>query len=116
MQSSTEGVDCSNLDVFKELMDVQCDWLELCVEIHGDEICCFHYTEIEMCALLTCPEVERLWTCQPTGHQLQEGAEGVEDPGAEEVDDLGTHDVGQCGVLLEQYTCNSGFSGIVLLV
>ena len=39
-----------------------------------------------MCALLT---------CQPTGHQLQEGAAGVDDPGAEEVEDLGTHDVGQ---------------------
>ena len=52
-------------------------------------VCCFHYTEIEMCALLT---------CQPTGHQLQEGAEGVEDPGAEEVDDLGTHDAGQVGL------------------
>ena len=51
-----------------------------------------------MCALLTCQEVEKLWTCQPTGHQLQEGAEGVEDPGAEEVDDLGTHDVGQVGL------------------
>ena len=39
-----------------------------------------------MCALLT---------CQPTGHQLQEGAAGVDDPGAEEAEDLGTHDVGQ---------------------
>ena len=45
--------------------------------------------KIEMCAMLT---------CQPTGHQLQEGAEGVEDPGAEEVDDLGTHDLGQLGL------------------
>ena len=30
-----------------------------------------------------------------TGHSLEEGVEGVEDPGAEEAEDLGTHDVGQ---------------------
>ena len=50
------------------------------------------------CALLTCPEVEILWTCQPSGHQLQEGAEEGDDPEAEKVDDLGTQNVGQCGV------------------
>ncbi len=43
-----------------------------------------------MCALLT---------CQPTGHQLQEGAAGVDDPGAEEAEDLWTHDVGQVGLM-----------------
>ena len=47
-------------------------------------------SKIEMCALLT---------CQPTGHQLQEGAAGVDDPGAEEAEDLGTHDVGQVGLM-----------------
>ena len=31
--------------------------------------------------------------------QLQEGGEGVEDPGAERVDDPGTHDVGQVGLM-----------------
>ncbi len=30
-----------------------------------------------------------------TGHLLEEGVEGVEDPGAEEAEDVGTHDVGQ---------------------
>ena len=30
-----------------------------------------------------------------TGHSLEEGVEGVEDPGAEEAEDLGTHDVRQ---------------------
>ena len=35
--------------------------------------------------------------------QLQEGAEGDEDPGAEEVEDLGTDDVGHVGLMNTQW-------------
>ena len=33
-----------------------------------------------------------------TGHSLEEGVEGVEDPGAEEAEDLGTHNMCQVGL------------------
>ena len=34
-----------------------------------------------------------------TGHSLEEGVEGVEDPGAEEAEDLRTPNVGQVGLM-----------------
>ena len=48
--------------------------------------------------LLTCITTKGLRYHGFTGHSLEEGVEGVEDPGAEEAEDLGTHDVGQVGL------------------